>query len=164
MIENSEIVGIQEPNILEQMTIGESKTYQLDTSEAKQAKKLAPQYRYKQPTFKLVKQDKQLIIIRLADKEMKGDYEMKLFKCSNKALNYVVEGSDNRVDLEAPFNAIFPFHNMLIGQSFALPLIEPKYKRFTIENEIRKYCQHNAKQFKVIEHSKLGLFEVVRIA
>ena len=164
MTNEADTVGTKEDNILEQMEIGEVKHFDINTAEARQVKKLIPQYRYKQMTFKLVKLGSQLIVIRLPDKTIVGDYEMTLFKCSAKAANLIVDGSDNRIDLEAPFDAIFPLYKMTIGQSFALPLIEPRYKRFTIENEIKKYCQRNEKQFKVIEHSKLGLFEVARIA
>jgi hypothetical protein len=164
MTNKADTVGIEKPNILEQMEIGEVKHFDVNTTEARQVKKLIPQYRYKQLTFKLVKLGNQLIVSRLPDKTIVGNYEMALFKCSNKAADLIVEGSDNRIDLEPPFDAVFPLYKMTIGQSFALPLIEPKYKRFTIENEIKKYCKRNEKQFKVIEHSKLGLFEVARIA
>ena len=166
MSSDAEIVGIKEElNILESMKIGDSLTFEVGSLEYREAKKLLPGYRYKKATFAAKKVGNHLLIVRLNDKVVNDDYSMKLFQCSGKAAKYLEANYlTGKIDLEQPLAAKFPLHLMLVGQSFALPLIDAKYKRFVIEKEIANYNHISGKKFRVIEHSKIGLYEVVRVA
>jgi hypothetical protein len=164
MTNEANIVGIEEHNILERMAINEVKTYQIDSYEGRQVRKLLPRYRYRLPTFITFKQHNLITVVRLENKPINDNYDMQLFDCSMNAVKYLegkrLSGTLNEVE---PMAAKFPLHKMLVGQSFALPLIG-KFKRCTIQNEINKYTSENKTKFKIVEHSKLSLFEIVRTA
>jgi hypothetical protein len=95
--------------------------------------------------------------------EQNTDYQ--IAACSPRALELIVDKSkvNTGITEQLGINGIYPFGQLLIGQSFVVSINTGK-TRAGLESCQRNYAQRTGKSFRVVAHTKLGLFEVVRLS
>ena len=86
-----------------------------------------------------------------------------IIECSPKALELINPSLISTGEREAiGINGKYPFGQLLIGQSFTVSLNEG-LTRASLESCQRAYASRTGKTFRVLQHAKLGIIEVVRV-
>jgi len=87
-----------------------------------------------------------------------------IYPCSDKARPFVlkIDNSTEILERKGERHRLYPFPEMPLGYSFAVPYSPSKYKSVAVTASVMGKKLN--RRFKIIRHKELDVVEVVRIA